>query len=184
MRRAQQHSYSCDVRVLLQRARRRGFPRPFRRTPLVDIRLRNIAVKRVSFSVCVAGRYLLAKRRRDALPFRCTPLVAFGLCEKRVGAAGAACMQRLRFSRFSSRSAPQAQQVLMEMGRWWIGRRFGVESLQGCSSKTGGYSPFFGEKSDADVKIRLFREFRTYFLLAVQRNYLMRGVLFVVIPTF
>lgn len=60
----------------------------------------------------------------------------------------------------------------------------GRESAGGCSSKTGGYSPFFGEKSDADVKIRLFREFRTYFLLAVQRNYLIRGVLFVVIPIF
>lgn len=177
MRRAQQHSYSCDVRVLLRRARRRGFPRPFRRTPLVDTRLRNIAVKRVSFSVRVAGRYLLAKRRRDAPPFRCMPLVAFGLCEKRVGAAGAACMQRLR----CSRSAPQVQQV-RSMVDWKAVR--GRESAGGCSSKIGGYSPFFGEKPDADVKIRLFREFRTYFLLAVQRNYLMRGVLFIVIPTF
>lgn len=104
----------------------------------------------------------------------------------------AACPRprRSRFLRCSSNACAlrlnrtQVQQVLMEMGRWWIGRRFGVESLQGCSSKTGGYSPFFGEKSDADVKIRPFREFRTYFLLAVQRNYLMRGVLFVVIPTF
>ena len=112
------------------------------------------------------------------------------LARRPSGSAPAGCRSK-RSGLLCLAQGPMRQQVRTSgaAGPYGNGSMVDWKAVRGRESaglqfEDGGYSPFFGEKSDADVKIRLFREFRTYVLLAVQRNYLIRGVLFVVIPTF